>query len=385
MISLLQYCCVGLIGIILPLFLHVLLYSTVIDWVIWSFHTTSAVYAQDWDAQSDIELSPFMLNMIWKNSRWDKDAFRFAIKRLITSRLMMHWFSWFASKYPGYTLSLAADTIEFIWSWVVNNNPDSLDFWIIRNILPKSSNTQVYFKEWLSLSHSVYNQWTNINLFQSTEDLRQLGFQVVSYRSRINNDDRFRRENIRQAFFQFGNIRIINPGEEVSFYHNIAYDPREQKNYQKWRIISWDEEIVEYGGGICGASTAVYQGMITNKSLERTQVRNHSKWYHRLYSATINGEYIKTPGIDSTLYSGNPDLKFKNTSLRPIIVISNYDWTKWWKEENFTLGTIDDKGSIEYISSYGQRFNLWWNIKQWRCYIWKINWTERKSCYNELK
>jgi|GEM_PF-2987886 len=52
---------------------------------------------------------------------------------------------------------------------------------------------------------------------------------------------------------------------------------------------------MDYGGGICGSSTALYQGILTNTALDITKQRNHTRWYGDLYPAVINGEMITTP------------------------------------------------------------------------------------------
>jgi len=73
------------------------------------------------------------------------------------------------------------------------------------------------------------------------------------------------------------------------------FDPSEQQLYEDGFVIFLDEEVEDYGGGLCGGSTAIYQGIVTNKSLSRPALRNHSKWYTHLYSATIDGEWVDTP------------------------------------------------------------------------------------------
>jgi vancomycin resistance protein YoaR len=68
-----------------------------------------------------------------------------------------------------------------------------------------------------------------------------------------------------------------------------------------------------------------------------------------MYSAVINGTKITTPGVDSTVYDGSPDLVFKNVSRHPMLVISNFNGGYGSMESNFTLGFPDDEGSLEYI------------------------------------
>jgi len=64
---------------------------------------------------------------------------------------------------------------------------------------------------------------------------------------------------------------------------------------------------------------------VTNKALEPTKLRSHSKWFTNLYTATINGQLVKTPGIDAAIYEGALDFHVKNISTHPIIIVVNYD------------------------------------------------------------
>lgn len=120
-------------------------------------------------------------------------------------------------------------------------------------------------------------------------------------------------------------MRVLNPGDEISFMQDSNFDPGAQQLYQDGFVIFLDEEVEDYGGGLCGGSTAIYQGIVTNKSLSRPALRNHSKRYHHLYDATIDGELISTPGIDSTIYSNSLDLRLRNTANHPIILVLNYE------------------------------------------------------------
>jgi hypothetical protein len=55
---------------------------------------------------------------------------------------------------------------------------------------------------------------------------------LVSHRARINTDAAYRRHNIDTALEQFGSVRVISPGEELSFLEEINYDPQEQELYK---------------------------------------------------------------------------------------------------------------------------------------------------------
>jgi len=161
-------------------------------------------------------------------------------------------------------------------------------------------------------------------LWKNQEELRLLGYEVVSSRYRTNTDPSYRRHNIVTAFNYLGNIIVLNPGESFDYLASIHYDPKQEKNYKNGLAIVDDAEIPVYGGGICGGSTATYQGLLTNTALQ-LKGRNHSKWFTNLYTATINGKKISTPGIDATVFAGSADLKVTNISDHPIIIALNYN------------------------------------------------------------
>lgn len=49
---------------------------------------------------------------------------------------------------------------------------------------------------------------------------------MSSYRTRINTDQSRRADNIMISFWNIGNVRVLNPGQEISFMDGIHYDSR---------------------------------------------------------------------------------------------------------------------------------------------------------------
>lgn len=237
-------------------------------------------------------------------------------------------------------------------------------------------------------------QWgkrKNLYFFKNTYDLYHMWYQVISHRNRINKDKDYRRYNISQSFKLLWNVRVLLPQDLFKFLETAQYDGREEKNYKEGYVIIEGEEVKEYGGGICGASTAIYQGILTNKSLERTKRRPHTKRFSNLYSAVINGKHITTPGIDSAIYAGQIDLHFRNTSDHPIILVANYDGSFSGSEEVFTLGYPYEEGSFEFLHGWYLRHeeptgsgDETQSVRGW-CYTRSINEQEKKSCYREVK
>ena len=289
------------------------------------------------------------------------------------------------------------------WNWAMRSSQDMKDFGVSQ-VVPYEDHIDVRIRNqfgnlktnWITAkSNSRFNYiyipkttWeyrNDIFLFKNDLDLKDLWYKVISRRTRINKDLEYRRFNISTAFQKFGNVRVINPGESIDYLSDIAFDSNVWVNYKYGKSVVLDEEIDTYGGGICWSSTAVYQGILTNKSLERTQVRNHSQWYNSLYFATINDKYVTTPGIDSTVYEWTIDLKFKNISTHPIVVIANYDGSYGGVEEVFTLSWELDRGEFSYVGKSSSTCKVMVNKKQTtkacNCYTWLINDMRKTSCY----
>jgi hypothetical protein len=240
---------------------------------------------------------------------------------------------------------------------------------------------EIIVREW------DWRERSDIYLFKNTTDLQDLGYEIVSHRTRVNRDKDYRRFNIMTAFAKMGNVLVLNPWQSLQYLRDIEFDNGPRKNYQYGLSIIGDEEIKDYGGGICGSSTALYQGILTNLALDITKRRAHTRRYSDLYPATINWQYIDTPGNDSALYGPSLDLHLTNIRPYPVIIVANYDGSAGGMEEVFSLAYSGDRGSIEFVSSYKTSAIDSTNgstLRGW-CYIWSINGEERKSCYKKVQ
>lgn len=233
MIKFLQYLLVACVGILLPMLLPFSpLYAPLTSYI----SSTSWVSAQE-ELVQWIKISPFLLNSIYKKTHWSHNEFYSSLRRVIISQLINEWFSWFATKYPWYTLHLWTWSNSFFSSWETRQDLDQLDFWLHKNILTKNEWPWFVFDKWLVLDRSLYQERKGIYMFKSIEDLKQLGYQVVSWRTRINKDVAYRRHNIASAFSHFGNIRVVNPWQVLSFYKNIWYDPTFKKTIKRASLL----------------------------------------------------------------------------------------------------------------------------------------------------
>lgn len=114
--------------------------------------------------------------------------------------------------------------------------------------------------------------------------------------------------NIHRATEQYDGI-IITPGEEFSFVEYLGEVDGEH-GYLPELVIRNNKTEPEFGGGICQVSTTVFRAAI-KAGLEITERRNHS------YPV----QYYRPYGFDATIYIPRPDLKFKNNTPGPILMI----------------------------------------------------------------
>ncbi len=320
-----------------------------------------------------------------------KEVFYSRVRAMIISQLIAWGYDGFIQRpYKDQDASwlLMTDSNQlFVTSEITEQ--DALDRYLLGIFGESALWSSVPFE--LKLSPSLVNGWKwQVHLFTSAEDLQALWYQVVSHRVRTNNDEAYRRTNIATAFDQIGHVRVLNPGDEISYMEDSNFDPYAKQLYQDGFVIFLDEEVEDYGWGLCGGSTAIYQGIVTNKSLSKPALRNHSKRYHHLYNATIDGEWVDTPGIDSTIYSNSLDLRMRNISNHPIILVLNYEGGIGEAEEVFTVWYASDKWSMTYVSSrpyYASLSTKWWWSRKvtGQCHTRNINGVNRESCYKEIK
>lgn len=141
-----------------------------------------------------------------------------------------------------------------------------------------------------------------------------------------------RRHNVSYALKAFNGL-IVMPDEEVSF-NRITGDRTFSSEYKDATIISGGEYVQGRGGGVCQASTTLYNALIRS-DIEVLKVNNHSlpvKYVPLAFDAMVN---------DST-----SDLVFKNTTGNTLYFMTGSDdehvWVKIFGaplEEGLTIET----------------------------------------------
>jgi hypothetical protein len=317
------------------------------------------------------------------------------IRLYLIKQLMEQWYTGFVTRPYANTWSDGAITSSRYGEYQLNQEivaTDDLDLYLDKQLrktymrLPQTLEERKLLP-WsgLVINESEYNLFKPMYLFTSIWDLEALGYEMVSHRVRTNKDPAYRRHNILTAFKFLWHVIVLNSGDSVWVLRDIGYDPIAQRNYMEGKAIVDDEEIPNYGWGICGSSTAIYQGTVTNAALA-IKSRNHSRRYANLYNATINGQRIDTPWLDSTVYSSNSDLLIRNTRAYPVIIVANYDGSYGWEEQVFTFAKPSDRGRTTYLdhSSYKSKDKQNKAITV-NCYRRDINGKVSNRCYKKVQ
>ncbi len=333
-------------------------------------------------------------------SKWELLSFENDVElrsKIVRSRMIDYLaansFSWFiarpydsAEDKRGISLSWWFEW-ELVIDWFLVE--DDIDKYIASFFEEFDSTTYVINKKPMKIALEDAASRSGVYFYKSQEELEERGYRVLSHRSRKNTDEEYRRHNISTALTQLKTPLILFPWDQLEFLDAIGYDPIEQSLYRDWFVVVQDEEQPEYGWWLCGASTALYQGILTNKGLWLPERRAHTKRYTTLYKASINGEQISVPWLDSTVFDGHIDLKVQNTSDHPIILVAQYDGSRWWIEEVYTLWMDEYAWDLEHLHTRPNRSTIKVDGKTVEvsggCYVREINWEERKSCYKEVK
>lgn len=109
---------------------------------------------------------------------------------------------------------------------------------------------------------------------------------------------------------------LIPPGEEFSTVGTLG-EIDNTTGYLPELVIKGDETVPEFGGGLCQVSTTLFRSVL-NAGLPVIQRRNHS-YRVPYYEKDGEGNFIG-PGLDATIYSPQPDFKFKNDTKAHILI-----------------------------------------------------------------
>lgn len=146
-----------------------------------------------------------------------------------------------------------------------------------------------------------------------------------------------RKHNVALALSKF-NGKVINAGESVSF-NEVTGPQTEETGYQSAIVIVNGQYVEGVGGGICQASTTLYNALLLSGS-EINEVHKH----------TLPVGYVEL-SLDAMVNEGTADMRFTNISEFPIYIEA-------YVEENTAYAKvygkpIEDgvsfKRSVEYV------------------------------------
>jgi vancomycin resistance protein YoaR len=112
---------------------------------------------------------------------------------------------------------------------------------------------------------------------------------------------------------------LLAPGEEFSFNENIGSIDESNGFVQGYAIIQ-NRTQLEFGGGICQDSTTMYRAAFW-AGLPITERWGHS-FYISWYDKYGLGSYGNGTGMDATIFTGGPDLKFVNDTGHWLLIQS---------------------------------------------------------------
>lgn len=115
-----------------------------------------------------------------------------------------------------------------------------------------------------------------------------------------------RKHNVGLALSKF-NGKVVNPDEEVSF-NSVTGPQTEETGYQSAIVIVNGQYVEGVGGGICQASTTLYNALLLSGT-EIDEVHKH----------TLPVGYVEL-SLDAMVNEGTADMRFKNISPYPIYI-----------------------------------------------------------------
>ncbi len=115
-----------------------------------------------------------------------------------------------------------------------------------------------------------------------------------------------RKENVKLALSKFNGM-IVEPDAEISF-NQVTGVRSEENGYQKANIIKNGVFVEGSGGGVCQASTTLYNALVLS-DVEILEVHHHS----------LPVSYVPL-STDAMVSEGYADLVFKNTTGSPLYI-----------------------------------------------------------------
>ncbi|NTV64926.1 MAG: vanomycin resistance protein VanB [Oscillochloris sp.] len=131
----------------------------------------------------------------------------------------------------------------------------------------------------------------------------------------------YRVTNIKAGMALLDNI-LIAPGEEFSFNNTVGRIDASNGFVEGYAIVQ-NRTQLEWGGGICQDSTTIFRAAFW-AGLPITERWGHS-FYISWYDKYAFGDNGNGPGMDATIFTGGPDLKFLNDTGHWLLIQTSVD------------------------------------------------------------
>ncbi len=165
--------------------------------------------------------------------------------------------------------------------------------------------------------YSIKLPYAEIEPEISSDSIENLGINslIGEGRSNFRGSPKNRIFNITVATNRY-NGELIKPEEEFSFV-KIMGPVDGEHGYLPELVIKQDRTEPEFGGGICQVSTTAFRAAIMS-GLKITARRNHAYPVH----------YYNPQGMDATVYTPRPDLRFVNNTPGYILIQTKIEGTE---------------------------------------------------------
>lgn len=157
-------------------------------------------------------------------------------------------------------------------------------------------------------------------------NLAQLGIdQLLSVgKSDFTGSAAYRITNIKAGMALLDGV-LLAPGDEFSFNNTVGNIDASNGFVEGYAIVQ-NRTQLEWGGGICQDSTTVFRAAFW-AGLPITERWGHS-FYISWYNKYAFADYGDGPGMDATIFTGGPDLKFLNDTGHWLLIQTAVDVAK---------------------------------------------------------
>lgn len=228
---------------------------------------------------------------------------------------------------PEYALEFCFENFKEILDDLfikINKSPEDATLIAIKNtgnVQLKSAKNGVEIDKNCLINNIYYNLVNNISnvevpcltLYPSVknEDVNNQKFLRGHFYTTYSSSTAERKHNIEKALAVFDGLRIM-PNEVLSF-NNTTGVRSEANGYKGAKIIANGKFEDGVGGGVCQASTTLYNACLVS-GLQIEEVNQHS----------LKVGYI-APSFDAMVNYGSSDLKIKNSTNLPITIATKCD------------------------------------------------------------